>query len=182
MFITFGEEIIEAIFQRGAFSREATSLTAHALLLYSFGILFYGLNPLLRIVLFAFKESLNLLKVSLVGLFANLLLDFMLMRFLGYGGIALATSLVAVIMASYLFTLLRHRLGHPLAKAVFSEIAKPLGAAVSTFIILKIVHSAFMQSLEWDGLFSLVLLWVTGTAFYICFYSILNLRQKLKTG
>lgn len=178
LLIAFGDEIIEAIFQHGAFSHEATSLTAHALLFYSFGILFYGLNPLLRMVFFAFKDSLNLLKVSLVGFFANLLLDFMLIKFLGLGGIALATSLVTMIMTSYLFLLLRHKLGRPLTKAVFNEIAKPLGAAVSTFIILKLVHSTLMQSHGWDGLFSLVLLLMIGIAVYTCFYSIL--KQKLQ--
>jgi putative peptidoglycan lipid II flippase len=180
LLIIFRDEIIKAIFQHGAFSHMATSFTAEALLFYSFGVLCYGLNPLLKMVFFVFKDNLELLKVSLIGLFTNLILDFILIKFLGHGGLALSTSLVSVITASYLFVLLRHKLGGPLAKAVFNEMTKPIMATAFTFIILKLIHSEFIQNRGFDGLLSLGLLLAIGVTIYVCFFSII--KRKLKVG
>lgn len=175
--MVFGGDVVKLIFQHGEFSYTATSLTAQALLFYSFGILFYGLNPLIRMVFFSFQDSVNLLKITLLALFANVVLNMIFMRFLGHGGIALATSLVAVIRALCLVNLLSHRLKRPLLYVVFKQIVKPVLAAVFTFTLLKLIYNNFVQNIDTNIGCYMGLLMVSGIVVYMGVFFLL--KQKV---
>ncbi len=75
IFIVLNEQIIEIIFQRGAFNYEATSLVKNILVAYSFGIPFYLLRDLLVRIYYALEKTRLPFRLSLIGILLNILLD-----------------------------------------------------------------------------------------------------------
>ncbi|HEY4485565.1 MAG TPA: murein biosynthesis integral membrane protein MurJ, partial [Nitrospiria bacterium] len=89
--------IIHLFFEHGRFTAEATAGTAAALLAYSVGLpAFAGI----RIVVAAFysmQDTRTPVKIAAAAMAANVALSLLLMRPLAHGGLALATSLSAVL-------------------------------------------------------------------------------------
>jgi putative peptidoglycan lipid II flippase len=108
---SFRVELLTVLFQRGAFDASSVQATAYALLFYSLGILPFLLTPALNGTFFALGESKIPLKIGMVCVLANVVLDAALVLGLGHGGIALSSSIVAAIRASLLWMYLRRQIG-----------------------------------------------------------------------
>ena len=92
----FSEPIIWALFERGAFSSSDTRKVA---LVQQFAILqlpFYLINTLYMRVIISHKLMADLLKITLVSILSNVLLNILFSRFFGVAGIALSTSCVYI--------------------------------------------------------------------------------------
>jgi putative peptidoglycan lipid II flippase len=103
--------IIAVIYQHGRFSAHDTHQTALALEAYAVGLSGYAAIMVLRPCFFALNLPKIPLRVSLIGIAINLVLNFFNMKVLGLGhvGLALTTSAVAIINMGQLFFALRRR-------------------------------------------------------------------------
>jgi putative peptidoglycan lipid II flippase len=102
--------IVRAIFERGAFLPADTLATAAALQFYGVGLLGYSVVRITSPAFYALGQPLTPIKVSVVSMLANVVLNLALVRVMGYTGLALGTSLAAVLNAALLMVLLRRRL------------------------------------------------------------------------
>ncbi len=130
--IILRQPLVSLLFERGAFDATATQKTAYALLFYSFGLVTVGLRELFNRAFFALKDTRTPMLATLLTVFLNILLNFILMPYLAHGGIALATSLAAGAGALLLYFLLRRRTG-VLADRENLFVASKLAAA--TFVM-----------------------------------------------
>jgi putative peptidoglycan lipid II flippase len=112
IFFVFRTPIIGFLFQRGGFDAGDTHLTASAFLFYDVGLVAVSFNFVLMSIFFALQDTVTPLKIGLVCAPLNVILDMILMRLLGLGGIALATSLIAILNTVYLLGQLRKKIGH----------------------------------------------------------------------
>jgi putative peptidoglycan lipid II flippase len=169
--IMFRGEIIQVVFERGAFNPDATQLTAYPLLFYALGLLFYGFNPLLRGTFFALKDTMTPLKVGILASCLNLFLNWLLIRFLSHGGIALATALVALFSTLSLFFYLERRVGSLRGKDILRGSAKPLAAAIIMGILLKFLRDGLGRTSVDNGYLILGFFLLVGLIAYfgICF-------------
>ncbi len=93
--MTFAEEVVQVIYERGAFDPIATEMTAIALFWYG---PFLCLSQLNNQSIFAFQTNKDMktpMYVGFVSVFVNIILNVILVRMMGIGGIALATSVAA---------------------------------------------------------------------------------------
>ena len=97
LFLMFRVQIIEIIYQRGAFTEHSTRLTSTALFYYSFGMLGYGIQEIMNKSFYAMQKSKIPMKTAFVTIIINLFLSFSLSRIMGLGGLALATSVAATL-------------------------------------------------------------------------------------
>ncbi|MCM8806620.1 MAG: murein biosynthesis integral membrane protein MurJ [Candidatus Omnitrophica bacterium] len=100
------KEIITFLFKRGLFDMKSVELTSYPLFFYSTGILFYGGISLMTRCFYAFNDTKTPVKIGILSIGVNFILDIVLMKFLAHGGIALSTSLVGLanfILLSYFF-------------------------------------------------------------------------------
>lgn len=109
--IVFSRPLVQVVFERGAFRADATAATTFALQFYALGILFFGWVDFLNRSLFALKDTVTpmWIAVSMVGL--NVGFNLLLVGPLQHGGLALGTSLSAMVGVGLLLTQLRRRLG-----------------------------------------------------------------------
>lgn len=107
----FSKEIIALLFGRGAFTSEAISMTGFAFFFYSIGMIPLGLRAITSRVFYAFQDTRTPTINSVIGVSVNIALNIILSRYMGIGGLALATSISAIITAILMFITLRKKIG-----------------------------------------------------------------------
>ncbi len=101
--------VITGLFQRGAFDASAASATAAALTAYSVGLPAYVLIKVLTPGYFARKDTKTPVRIAVLSMVVNLVLNLILMGPLQHVGLALATAIAAWLNAILLAWGLRRR-------------------------------------------------------------------------
>ncbi|MBI4180015.1 murein biosynthesis integral membrane protein MurJ [bacterium] len=142
MFIVLRADIIQLLFQRGVFDQAAADLTAQALLYYSMGLLFLIWKDLALQAVVALKDFVTPVWTTILAMTVNTALNFILVRYMAHGGIALAKSLAEGLWAFCLLWQLRRRLG-PLGGMEILRSAIKIGfaAAVAGVICHSLRHA-----------------------------------------
>lgn len=112
--IAAGEPIVRVLYERGAFTPDATRNTAYALMAISIGLPAFVLNKCLQPGFYAREDTVTPFKYTVVTIVADIaicLAFFWLLRPWGIGfvGIALGTGLAAWINSALLYRALRRR-------------------------------------------------------------------------
>lgn len=118
--------IVELILERGAFTPEDTAATADALLFYAPGLAGYSAVRIAVPCFYAMGSSLTPAGVSMSVVALNVVVNLILVEIMGYRGLALGTSIVALVNAVALLALLHrrlHGLDLPRVLLVFTKIA-----------------------------------------------------------
>ncbi len=92
-------DVVKVVYGRGKFNEMAISATATVLAFYAPGFLFIGIREVLSRGFFAIQNSKVPARNSAIGVISNIVLSLILVRFMGVGGIALGTSVAALITA-----------------------------------------------------------------------------------
>jgi putative peptidoglycan lipid II flippase len=103
--------IINLLFQRGLFDYSATQKTAFALLFYSVGLWAIAGSRTIVPAFYSLQDTWTPLKIALVCLGINVILNSILIFPLKHGGLALATSLSSMLNLTLLFRKLGPKLG-----------------------------------------------------------------------
>lgn len=89
-------EIVSLLFARGMFTANSVELVASPLAFYSIGLLGYGGASVWNRAFYACKDTISPVKISLFSILVNVIMNIVLMQFMGHNGIALATSIVGI--------------------------------------------------------------------------------------
>ncbi|MBQ1734976.1 MAG: murein biosynthesis integral membrane protein MurJ [Lachnospiraceae bacterium] len=95
--VLFRNELVAAVFQRGSFTAESTLLTSGVFALYSLGIFFIACNTVITNLFYGYGNTKTPMYISIANLVINVLLNLILIHLWGVNGLALATSLSAII-------------------------------------------------------------------------------------
>jgi putative peptidoglycan lipid II flippase len=109
--IVLAEPIIALLLERRAFTSADTAATAAALMFYAPGLIGYSVVKIASPSFYSLRDSRTPVIVSVVSVAANLGLNLVLVRLMGFRGLALGTAIAAIINAGALLWLLRGRLG-----------------------------------------------------------------------
>jgi putative peptidoglycan lipid II flippase len=121
--------IVRVIFERGAFTPDATIATAAALRFYAVGLLGYSVVRIASPTFYAIGENRTPVKVSVATVIVNAGLNIALVRVLGFRGLALGTSIAALFNAALLMILLRRKLEGIEAPRIFASFLRILTAS-----------------------------------------------------
>jgi len=130
--VILAEPIIALIYQHGRFTAEATVHTAEALRFYAIGLVGYSAVKVLAPAFYALDKRNLPMMVSLVSIAVNFGLNwfFTFHLQLGHRGLALSTSLVAMINFLVLYALMRRYAGRLETGAMLKTVIKLLFAGV----------------------------------------------------
>lgn len=121
--------IVRVIFEHGEFTAVDTPATARALVFYAPGIVGYAAVRLTAPVFYAFGNSLTPALVGVLTVGLNVGLNLVLVRVLGYPGLALGTTIAAWANAGVLLGLLHRRLGGLESRRLVGSFARSCLAA-----------------------------------------------------
>lgn len=108
-----GDSMIAAVYQGGKFRAYDTHQTALALSCYSIGLVGYAAVKVLAPAFYALNDARTPMLVSVASILVNAVAASTMVKLagLGHAGLALSTSLVALISSIVLFEVLRRRIG-----------------------------------------------------------------------
>ncbi len=121
--------IIHTLFERGRFSPHDTLDTADALACYAIGLLPFAAINVLAIVFFAYRDSRTPVVAGAISFALHLVLILALRGPLEQRGIALSTSLSALVNAAFLGRQITRRYGAFLDRRVAVSMLRSCGAA-----------------------------------------------------
>ena len=116
--------VVRLVFEHGEFTAADTPATARALVFYAPGIVGYAAVRLTAPVFYAFGNSLTPAGVSIATVALNVALNLVLVRLMGYPGLALGTALASWFNAGALLVLLHRRLGGIDARRLADRLAR----------------------------------------------------------
>jgi putative peptidoglycan lipid II flippase len=128
--IVLAHPIVELLLERNMFTPDDTTATAAALIFYSPGLLGYSAVKIASPSFYSMGDSRTPAMVSVLSIAVNLALNLMLIRVLGYRGLALGTAIAAVFNASTLLYFLGRRLDGLDGRRIAVSLGKILVASV----------------------------------------------------
>lgn len=143
--VIFSSDIIRIVYQRGAFDTGATSLTASIFAFYALGMVPMGLTEVLTRGFFALKDSKTPMKIGIASVSINIVLNFILVRFLEARGLALASAISITFSAIFLCKLLSRRIGKQCFTEFLAELPRIVMCAVLAVIIALLINSLLLN-------------------------------------
>jgi putative peptidoglycan lipid II flippase len=128
--IVLARPIVAMLFERGAFAPRDTDATAAALVCYAIGLIGYSVVKVVSPTFYALHESRKPVVVSAASVLVNAALNIMFVGRFGYLGLAVGTSLTALLNASVLLEMLRRRLGGIEGTRLLGVFGRTLAASV----------------------------------------------------
>lgn len=104
--------IVKLLFERGAFDKNATYMTASALVFYSLGMVSFGLRDILGKVFYSLQDTKTPMLNGAIAMIVNIILNLILVKAMGHTGLAFATSISATICIIFLFISLKKKVGY----------------------------------------------------------------------
>jgi putative peptidoglycan lipid II flippase len=131
------------------FTLELGQRTSTALAIYAAGLLSFAWVKVLVTGFYAMKDTKTPVLVASASMLLNIVLNILLVRPLGYRGLALATTVSFTANAAALYFLLSKRIG-PLWNASF--ITALVRMATASVMMVAVLHVTYLWSLsQFDG-------------------------------
>jgi len=139
--------VMRLLFERGAFDATSTALSAAALRYYSLRLTPMAVLQLVLIAFYALKDTRTPVAVGILAIVANAALGVVLMKPMGYLGLALATTVVAVVRTVILLQWVLRRLGTSiveLGKPLFKMGLAAVTGGVFSYFVAEALASPFL--------------------------------------
>ncbi|MBF0296719.1 MAG: murein biosynthesis integral membrane protein MurJ [Magnetococcales bacterium] len=122
--IVLREPVLALLFERGAFAPATTHLTANALLAYSVGLIALSTVKVTAPAFYAMQDTRTPVRIAIICLAANMIMNIALMFPLQHVGLALATSLGGFLNATLLLRALRRKTGFAIHRDLWMTLIK----------------------------------------------------------
>ncbi|OGX39755.1 MAG: murein biosynthesis integral membrane protein MurJ [Omnitrophica WOR_2 bacterium RIFCSPHIGHO2_02_FULL_68_15] len=129
--VLLGGTIVRVLFEHGEFSAYSTGITTQALVWYAVGLAAYMAAKILTNTCYALQDTRTPVRTAVVALGVNVVLNLALMRPMGVGGLALATSVASACNVALLWRALTRALGPLDGAAIWASTRRVLLAAAA---------------------------------------------------
>lgn len=169
---TAAKPIIAVLYQHGRFTYVDTLFTSQALLFYALGLFAYASVRVIAPVFYSLGDTKTPVMVSVLAVIVNIALNLAFMRPLGFKGLALATSLSAMVNMFTLLVLLTRRVGPLNRKDLSVTFAKIFGCSLLLGISLVAFQIILPLDLEKGALglrvlYLLILALMAGVVYFL---------------
>ncbi|MFB6801742.1 murein biosynthesis integral membrane protein MurJ [Peribacillus butanolivorans] len=144
-FMVLAEPIVRLLFGRGAFDDQAVLMTSNALFFFSVGMIGFGLREVLSRAFYSLQDTKTPMINAAIAVILNIILNFILSKFLGIGGLALATSISGIFCTMLLMINLRNKIGPYGMKGIIIAFLKIFIASIIMGVIVKITYSILLN-------------------------------------
>lgn len=178
--IVLANPIVSLLFERGAFDNNATQMTSVALAFYSIGMIGFGLRDILGKVFYSLKDTKTPMLNGAMAMVLNIILNIILIRYMGHEGLAFATSISSIICIVLLFISLNKKIGYFGQKEIVKTLVKSLISAI-IMGLLTVASYNFISSTIGSGFIeksiSLALSVGIGAMAYIVLIIVLKVKE-----
>lgn len=137
--------IIKFVFEYGAFDNNSSEMTATALWFYSLGLVGFVQRDIITRAFYAIGDARTPMINGGIAVAINVVLNLILVRFMGIGGLALATSISGIVGTLLLLISLRKKLSNMGFREMGITFIKILTAAVVMGIVVDFAYPVLLQ-------------------------------------
>lgn len=131
--------IVKLLFERGAFDETATLITAQILSCYAIGMVASGMRDILVRVFYSLQDTKTPMKNSILCVICNILFNLILIQTMKVSGLALGSSLAAIVAVCFLMFSLRKKIGKFNAMSILITLLKTfIASCAMAIIVLKL--------------------------------------------
>ena len=173
--------MLSTLFQYGEFSAHDVALSSKALMAYSFGLLGFTLIKILAPGYYSRQDMKTPVKIGIIAMVSNMVLNVILVFPLAHAGLALATSLSAFINAGLLYQGLRKQGVYNPEPGWTALLIKVAIAGLIMALVLWFYVPELAQWTQWSGLERVMELgkWIViGGGLYVGSLLILGVRRS----
>ncbi len=172
------KDVIRLAYLHGAFTEKSVTPTATALLFYIIGVFSFGMRNLLSNTFHAFQDTRTPMLNAMFTVVLNIILNVILVKVMGLGGLALATSVSATIGALSLAFLVKKRMGSIYDKSSLSDFIKIVIASAACALMCAFMNRVLPQSTTYINAFTRLIIGtcVSGIVF-LAFAAGLKVKQ-----
>ena len=171
----FAKPVVMLLFGRGKFDAEAITMTSAALFFYSLGMIGVGLREVLSRAFYSMQDTRTPAVNAAIAVVINIILNIILSKFMGIGGLALATSISAIICMVLLLISLRMKIGPFGIKEITISFVKILCASLLMGLIAKLSFNALTSNVSQN--LSLVLSIGIGAVVYFVLIYFMRIKE-----
>ncbi|HER24061.1 MAG TPA: murein biosynthesis integral membrane protein MurJ [Candidatus Atribacteria bacterium] len=185
------DALIRLVYEHGIFSSSSTQMTASALFYYSIGLFAYACVRLITMCFYALKDAKTPVKIGIYIVLVNIGLDLILIRYLAHSGLALATSIAAIMNLIILLKFLQNKIGNLGLRSQTSFLTKIVISSIGLGIACILVENYFGKILDLNSKYNQIIQVtasiISGSLVYFMISYILRvkeiryLKQSLKT-
>lgn len=143
--IVLSKPIVKLLFQRGEFDDRATYMTSIALLMYSIGMIAFGLRDILGKVFYSLQDTKTPMINGAIAMIMNIILNIILVNLIGLPGLPLATSISSIICIILLFNSLKKKIGDfgqtDIIKTTIKSIIAAIVMGIVTYLVYKFINN-----------------------------------------
>ena len=133
--------IVKVLLQRGQFTYDDTIMTANILKLYTIGIIAFAVRDVMSRGFYSLHDSKTPMVNGMIAIAFNIVLNLLFIKFLGYRGLALATTISAYIGLILFYFSLKKKIGNFEQHKVFSVAIKAVMASLIMGFVAKFIFS-----------------------------------------
>ncbi|NTW70847.1 MAG: murein biosynthesis integral membrane protein MurJ [Eubacteriaceae bacterium] len=186
----FARPVVSLLFGRGAFDAQDISMTTGALFFYSIGMIGFGLRELLSRVFYSLQDVKTPIKNAVFSMITNIILNLILSRFMGISGLALATSISAIVFSGLLYWDLRKKIGGLGVMSIIASYGKIIAASLFMGLLSWTVYIMLNHYLNMNLSLGIALLTATFVYFVLVYFMkignadvlIKELLERIKKG
>ncbi|WP_084053158.1 murein biosynthesis integral membrane protein MurJ [Desulfonispora thiosulfatigenes] len=173
--------IVRAMFEQGQFTEANTIATTYALFFYSLGLIGYSAQQVLNRVFYAIQDTKTPVIAGIITILVNIVLNFILIKPLAHGGLALAYSIAGLVNMILLLYLLRVKIGKIDGTKMLVSFMKTLIASLFMGLIVYLA-SIFMEhsldmSLKLNQILQVLISIGIGTIVYIIVANLMKMEE-----
>ncbi|MEQ8154572.1 MAG: murein biosynthesis integral membrane protein MurJ [Clostridiaceae bacterium] len=171
---------VDVIFKRGAFDDTASKMTTTALIYYAIGITFVGIRDVLSRAFYALKDTKTPMKNGVIGVIVNIVSNLILIHVLGIGGVALSTSIAAIVTVIILANNLRKKINGIDGRNIIITSGKICAASAAMGIVIFFINQVLSVRLPDNTMGYAVLMLIcaiAGSAVYALFIYIFKVEE-----
>ncbi|WP_428260203.1 lipid II flippase MurJ [Gallibacter sp. Marseille-QA0791] len=177
IFIGYSFDIVEVIYERGAFGASATEDVSTAFCMYSISLVFVGIRDIIVRAHYAHKNNKKPMINGIIGVIINCSVSILLAQIWGFAGIALGTSLsyiaIAVLSCFTIKSDIQEFRIMKLAPFFIDVIIISVGVVVTMFLCNKFINTS-ITIMDF-----IIKVCITGLV-YICGVFLLKLEESNK--
>lgn len=172
--VVLRKPIVSILFERGQFDASSIELTAGPLMFFSIGLIFFSMIKIMVPAFYAMEKMKIPVLVSLADMAVNITLAFILSRFMGNSGVALAVTCGAAVNLALLLFIFTRKYGGLEVKSILSSLGKIVMAAavmgascyfLSGYLGLDMMPNGIIKTVMTIGVIAVGMAVFAGTSF-----------------
>lgn len=146
--VIMSRDIVFIVLQRGKFDSESLSLTYIPFLVYMISLLFISARDFINRVFYGFKDTKSNLVYGMMTVIANFIISSLLIKGFGHIGLAIGTTVSAIITFPLYLKKIRYYLPDMRLKNVFAKGALVCLATIPSLVIAGIINGVMGSTFE----------------------------------